>query len=64
VCDRHSGPRFWDIGVYADCNTNTNSFTGSFGSWYINDTNLPGVTFFTGSNDFRGKEIEVFEIIS
>jgi hypothetical protein len=31
VCDSGAGPRFWDIGVYSDCNANTDSFTGSFG---------------------------------
>jgi hypothetical protein len=62
VCDCGAGPRFWDIGVYADCNANTNSFTGSLGSWYINDTGRKWDSIFTGNNNFRGKEIEVFEI--
>jgi hypothetical protein len=62
ISDPSAGPRFWDIGVYSDCNTNARSFTGSFGDRYVNDTGLRGMTFFTGSHYFTGKEIEVFEI--
>jgi hypothetical protein len=62
MCDSRSGPRFWDIGVYDNCNANRNSFTGSFGAHYTNDTGLNGLTFLTGSNNFTAREIEVFEI--
>jgi hypothetical protein len=62
ICDSSAGPRFYDIGVRSDCNANDHSFTGSFGAHYVNDTGLDGITFFTGSNNFIGKEIEVFEI--
>jgi hypothetical protein len=56
------GPNFCDIGVYDNCNANTDSYTSHFGDHYTNDTGLDGKTFFTGSGGFRVKEIEVFEI--
>jgi hypothetical protein len=56
------GPDFCDIGVWDNCNENTDSFTYSFGTRYTNDTGLDGKTFFTGSLHFQMKEIEVFEI--
>jgi hypothetical protein len=61
-CDSNSGPRFWDIGVFDNCNASTDSNTLSFGGRYTNDTGLDGKTFFTGSSNFKVKEIEVFEI--
>jgi hypothetical protein len=61
-CFSDSGPHFCDIGIYDRCNTNSNSWTDHFGLVYTNDTGLDGPTFFTGSNDFQVKEIEVFEI--
>jgi hypothetical protein len=63
-CDSKQGPQFWDIGVYDRCNENSNSYTYNFGCSYNNDTGLDGDTFFTGAEDFRVKEIEVFEIIA
>jgi hypothetical protein len=56
------GPHFFDIAVCDQCNANTSSSTSNFGSSYTNDTGLNGKTFFTGSDDFQVKEIEVFEI--
>jgi hypothetical protein len=56
------GPVFGsDISVYDDCNTNTESYTRL---WFVytNDTGLSGETVFTGSEYFKVKEIEVFEI--
>jgi hypothetical protein len=50
------GPHFYDIGIQDRC------FATSFGNSYINDTGLDGKTFFTGSQYFEVKEIEVFEI--
>jgi hypothetical protein len=61
-CDSGRGPDFCDICVWDNCNTNTNSFTFNFGISYTNDTGLDGKTFFTGSETFKLKEIEVFEI--
>jgi hypothetical protein len=37
-------------------------YTGGFGDVYTNDTGLDGATFFTGSRNFKVREIEVFEI--
>jgi hypothetical protein len=61
-CDSSYGPHFCDIGVSDNCDANTRSFTYSFGRCYVNDTDLDGQTFFTGSGKFTAKEIEVFEI--
>jgi hypothetical protein len=57
-----SGPSFGDLRVVDNCNTNNWSHIGTFGQSYTNDTGLDGKTFFTGSEGFRVKEIEVFEI--
>jgi hypothetical protein len=56
------GPRFSDIGVYDRCNANAVNFANHFGENYINDTELCGETFFTGSQKFTVREIEVFQI--
>jgi hypothetical protein len=55
------GPHFNDIVVCDNCNTVTN-LSFSFGVSYANDTRLDDKTFFTGSERFTVKEIEVFEI--
>jgi hypothetical protein len=61
-CDYRWGPCFGnDIAVCDDCNAPTNCFT-SLGTTYTTDSGLDGVTVFTGSRNFRVKEIEVFEI--
>jgi hypothetical protein len=60
-CNSEWGPDFCDIGVSGNCNANTLSYT-SLGFSYTNDTGLDGWTFFTGSEYFQVKEIEVFEI--
>jgi hypothetical protein len=61
-CDYEWGPHFGgDIGVSDECNANTRSFT-FLGYIYTNDTGLDGMTVFTGSQGFRVKEIQVFEI--
>jgi hypothetical protein len=60
-CKRDHGPVFWDISVYDQCNVNK-SLTDGFGFCYKNDTGLNGKTFFTGSQVYQVKEIEVFEI--
>jgi hypothetical protein len=57
-----SGPYFYDIVVWNDCNRNASSSASGFGNWYRNDTGLDRETFFTGSPHFTVKEIEVFEI--
>jgi hypothetical protein len=51
------GPYFGDIGVADDCNANSLSSVGSFGQSYVNDTGLPGETFFARSANFTVKEI-------
>jgi hypothetical protein len=59
VCDSRRGPWFRNsICVYDDCKANTESYT-SLGRVYTNDT---GLVVFTGSYNFKVKEIEVFEI--
>jgi hypothetical protein len=61
-CNSSCGPYFGnDIGVSDNCNKNTGSHTW-LGPSYTNDTGLRGKTFFTGSESFQVKEIEVFEI--
>jgi hypothetical protein len=55
------GPFFCDIGVSDHCNTHRDNFS-SLGEAYANDTDLDGDVVLTGSNHFRVKEIEVFEI--
>jgi hypothetical protein len=62
ICMPGCDPRFWDISIRDHCNEGIHSFTGCFGETYINDTPLAGRTFFTGSNEFTAKEIEVFEV--
>jgi hypothetical protein len=64
-CNSERGPEFGvgpcDIAVFDNCNTNTGSWT-FLGSSYTNDTGLNREVVFTGSGNFRVKEIEVFEI--
>jgi hypothetical protein len=62
ICHSDWCPHFYDISVLSDCNANTKSITYLFGHSYANDTDLDGRTFFTGSEHFKVKEIEVFEI--
>jgi hypothetical protein len=62
VCDSRCGPCFRDIAVLDNCNAKDSSSTSYFGESYTNDTGLDGKTFFTGSERFTVKEIEVFEI--
>jgi hypothetical protein len=72
-CDSNHGPIFGGentefsggrlkISVSDKGNTNNSSFTGRFGSICTNDTGLDAHTFFTGSEFFQVKEIEVFAI--
>jgi hypothetical protein len=61
-CDSGWSPHFCDIAISANCNANTESYTYYFGWRYTNDTGLNGETFFTGSQWFQVKEIEMFEI--
>jgi hypothetical protein len=63
-CDPAFGPTFgvYDLLVADSCNANSNSHTMNLGLTYNNYTGLDGKTFFTGSTNFRVKEIEVFEI--
>jgi hypothetical protein len=65
-CAAGCGPCFGcdscDIYVSDNCNANTRSRSSGFGRTYANDTGLNGPTFFSGSESFQVKEIEVFEI--
>jgi hypothetical protein len=72
-CHPSSGPDFRDIHVGDNCHECTASgYSGAgmpyllnftrLGRSYANDTGLEGSTFFTGSEGFAVKEIEVFEI--
>jgi hypothetical protein len=61
-CNSKRGPDFDDMSVEDDCTTNADRVTGKFGSTYTNDTGLDEEIFFTGSQHFQVKEIEVFEI--
>jgi hypothetical protein len=65
-CDSESDPNLCDIGIFDNCNANTNSFAffGGCQVSYINDIGVDGKTVFTGSLVFQVKEIEVFEIIN
>jgi hypothetical protein len=63
-CRSDGGPNFCDIAVDNNCNASTASyayFNGEADS-YTNGTGRDGQTFFTGSEYFQVKEIEVFEI--
>jgi hypothetical protein len=62
VCDPDWGPRFHDMDIYNEGNANPRSFSDSFGVLYVNDTGMDRKTFFTGSETFAVKEIEIFEI--
>jgi hypothetical protein len=62
LCDSSRAAVFRDISVSDNSNTNAESFTRFFGRSYNNPTDLDERTFFTGSEDFTVKEIEVFEI--
>jgi hypothetical protein len=62
ICRSDYGPDFYDISVWDNCNGDPDSYTSDFGGVYTNDTGLAGKTFFTGSQHFQVKEIEVFEI--
>jgi hypothetical protein len=65
-CWPNRGPCFNNIGIFDECNTNSNSyamFNGS-GDTYVNDTGLDGATLFTYTQKFTVREIEVFEIIN
>jgi hypothetical protein len=60
-----TGPHFGDIVVWGGCKERPED-TGHaawFGDSYINNTGLKGSVFFTGSENFHVKDIEVFEII-
>jgi hypothetical protein len=61
-CASDCGPHFGEICVFDNCNRNAISFTCNFGTWYTHDSGLAGYTFFTDSEYFQAKEIEVFEI--
>jgi hypothetical protein len=54
--------RFGDIFVYNNCTAHPRNCASRFGERYANDTGLDGKTFFTGSEGFTVKEIEVFGI--
>jgi hypothetical protein len=55
------GPDFCNISVWHNYNAN-NGLSYGFGTCYTNDTGLDSKRFLTGSERFKVKEIEVFEI--
>jgi hypothetical protein len=62
ICNSRIGPKFGrDLCVSDRCNSNTNSSI-DLGNCYLDVTGLYGKAGFTGSNTFKVKEIEVFEI--
>jgi hypothetical protein len=61
-CHRKFGPCIGDIMVNDNYNVASLNHTNRFGDNFDNDTGIDGDTFFTGSSDFQGNEIEVFEI--
>jgi hypothetical protein len=62
ICFTDDGPQFgYDICVSNDCNANAGSHT-FLGYSYTNDTGMDQKTFFTGAQNFRVQEIEMFEI--
>jgi hypothetical protein len=60
--DSTRGPCFYGLGVCNDCNTHSRNYVRDWGYTYINNTQLKPELFFTGSNQFQVKEIEIFEI--
>jgi hypothetical protein len=62
ICSSEWGPRFHDMSVSNNCDTNTESYTYNFGNAYTNDTGVNRNTFFTGSTHFQVQEIEAIEI--
>jgi hypothetical protein len=63
-CNADRGPTFGngcDIYVASNSDANQNSST-NLGTGYVNYTGREGSTVFTGSPNFRAREIEVFEI--
>jgi hypothetical protein len=63
-CNASHGPHFGngnDIYVANNSDANMNSYT-NLGTNYVNYTGRTGTTVFTGSQNFRAREIEVFEI--
>jgi hypothetical protein len=61
VCASSCGPHFRDIRISNNCNARARS--GSYVGWsYANYTGVDGNTVLAGSEHFRVKEIEVFEI--
>lgn len=63
-CNSGYGPTFGnghDIYVHSDSNTNTSSYT-RLGYGYTNNTGVGEYQFFTGSQNFTTKEIEVFAL--
>jgi hypothetical protein len=61
-CNSSYGPCFYDIAVRDPYDARSSSSTILGYSSYANDTGLDETTFFTGSQGFTTKEIEVFEI--
>jgi hypothetical protein len=66
-CDITKGPCFgadhWgDLSIYDRCGGNNTSHTRGFGATYNNTSQMDGRTFFTGTEHFMVREIEVFVI--
>jgi uncharacterized coiled-coil protein SlyX len=64
-CHSWYGPTFWGIFVVGHCNATTQSHTflhWSYSRDFRTGLGQDGHTFFTGSNYFKVKEIEIFKI--
>jgi hypothetical protein len=59
-CSSTCGPHFGDIFVHS--NGRFGGTTLFFGTSYTNDTEMDGISLFTGSGNFHVREIEVFEV--
>jgi hypothetical protein len=63
-CQALWGPAFDDDFVIRDnCSQRAGSSTNRFGRTYVNDTGVDGPLFFTGTEMFTVKEIEIFEVV-
>jgi hypothetical protein len=60
-CNSRDGPCFYG-GIIVSDNCNPSTSNSYIGNYYINDTGLDGGIVCTGSQYFKAREIEVFEI--
>jgi hypothetical protein len=65
ICDASRGPDFGrgDLVVRGACRARPNSYHGSFGYTYQNDTGIAGSKLLTGDEYFNVDDVEVFEVV-